>query len=85
MLRLCSVSVCLVRACVRECGSPEGKARGQVVDTESQGGEGIDHDTMSNDGEICLWDAQKMTKPLQTVKNKEHIKVNTVSTSCFYP
>ena len=26
-----------------------------------------------------------MTKPLQTVKNKEHIKVNQVSTSCFYP
>ena len=40
---------------------------------------------MSSDGEICLWDAQKMTKPLQIVKNKEHIKVSQVSASCFYP
>ena len=40
--------------------------------------------SVSNDGEIALWDAQKMSI-LQIIKNKTNMKVKNISTTAFNP
>ena len=40
--------------------------------------------TLTNEGEVSLWDAQKMSV-LQTVRNKNYVSTSRLSSTAFFP
>ena len=40
--------------------------------------------TLTTDGEVSLWDAQKMSV-LQTVRNKNYVPASKISSMAFFP